>query len=329
MTIDQAIEAWTSLSRTCLRRDGDTLLVREGPGGRLAPAWPVSQVLAAAIDVALLTGQTDEVDALIRGLRRYERGTGYTPMPGQRRRYYDDNAWIGLCFAQLHLQTREDRWLRGARRVFSFVREGADADGGVRWVEGRRVRNTCSTAPAAQLALRLRVGGAGPSLVSFATAAMHWLDETLRLPGGVYADHVDRGRVDRSLFTYNQGSAVGAHALLARAAGDPTSMAIAEWTAAESLRRFDPDRTWRHAPVFNAIWFRNLLAFDAVNPMPGVNDRVEDYLDRAWRTGRDGNGLFTCGGIGSYDRTPTIDAAGVVQLLAIRAWPTDHLPDVC
>jgi Glycosyl hydrolase family 76 len=329
MTADRAIEAWTSLSRTCLRRDGDALLVREGLGGRLAPIWPVSQVLAAAIDISLLTGQTDEVEALVRGLRRYERGTGYAPMPGLRRRYYDDNAWIGLSFAQLHLQTGEDRWRHRARRVFSLVREGVDAHGGIRWVEGRRSRNTCSTAPAAQLALRLRLAGGGPAMNSFATSALHWLDETLRLPGGVYADHIDRGRIDRSLFTYNQGSAVGAHALLARVAGDPISMAVAERSATESLRRFGPDRTWRHAPVFNAIWFRNLLAFDAVHPMPAVNDRVDAYLDHAWRTGRDRDGLFTAGGIGTYDRTPAIDTAGVVQLLAIRAWPDDRLSDVC
>jgi hypothetical protein len=329
MTLERATQAWASLRSTCLRRDGDSLVVLDGPSGELAPVWPVSQVLAASLDLSMLTGEFDDVHALVRGLRRYERGAGYVPRPRRRRRYYDDNAWIGLCFAQLHLQTREERWFRRARRVFSFVREGADETGGIRWVEGRRSRNTCSTAPAAQLALRLRMGGAGPATTAFATTALTWLDTTLQSPGGLYADRIDRQGVDHTLFTYNQGSALGAHALLGRLSGDEAPLRAAERTAAESLRRFGPDRLWRHAPVFNAIWFRNLVALDAVRPLPGVRERLDGYLDRAWVAGRDDAGLFTAGGIGSYDRTPTIDSAGVVQALALRAWPRRRLPDVC
>ena len=331
MTLPQAAEAWASLRSACLRADGDALIVHEGPAGRVAPVWPVSQVLAAAIDLSLLTGDLADVDGLVRGLRRYEHGAGYVPRAGQRRRYYDDNAWIGLCFAQLHRQTGEDRWLRRARRVCSFVREGADEDGGVRWVEGRRARHACSTAPAAQLTLRLRLAGAGPAMTSFATSALTWLDDTLRTPAALYADHVDRrGIVDPTLWTYNQGSAAGAHTLLHRATGTEASLSRARATAASSLRRFDPDRVWRQPPVFNAVWFRNLLALDASHPIPEVRARLDGYLERAWVEGRDrATGMFTSGGIGSYDGSPTIDAAGIIQLLAVRAWPPARLMDVC
>ena len=100
--------------------------------------------------MAMLTGDHSEADRWVAGLAPYARGDGYTPMPGQRRRYYDDNAWIGLALTQLHLQTGDAGVLEHARRVFRFVAQGQDADGGVRWVEGRRSRNTCSTAPAAR-----------------------------------------------------------------------------------------------------------------------------------------------------------------------------------
>ncbi len=155
----RAFEAWQSLSTACLRPgDARSLVVRERPVGRkLAPVWPVSQVLAAAADLAELTGDYDVVERLVIGLRPYAAGDGYLPSPDDRRRYYDDNAWIGLCFAQLHLQTGEARWLRRARKVMRFVQEGQDPDGGMRWVEGRRARHTCSAAPAAQLALRLHL----------------------------------------------------------------------------------------------------------------------------------------------------------------------------
>jgi hypothetical protein len=328
---DRALGAWEPLRRSCLV-DGPngSLQVLEGPGGELAPIWPVSQVLAAAIDLSMLTDDLDDAELIVRGMRDYERGDGYVPKPGQRRHYFDDNAWLGLCFAQLHVQTGEERWLRRARRVFAFVREGQDADGGVRWVERRRSRNTCSTAPAAQLALRLRLAGGGPATLSFARSALEWLDRTLRLPSGLYADHVNGPRLDRTIWSYNQGSTAGAHLLVFRVEGDDSARERATETAIASLRRFDGGRLWRQPPVFNAIWLRNLMALAAVEPLPGLGDTIDAYVERIWTEARDPtSGLFTAGGIGSYDGTPTIDHAGTVQLFALRAWPRHRCIDIC
>jgi hypothetical protein len=330
----RAFEAWQSLSTACLRPgDARSLVVRERPVGRkLAPVWPVSQVLAAAADLAELTGDYDVVERLVIGLRPYAAGDGYLPSPGDRRRYYDDNAWIGLCFAQLHLQTGEARWLRRARKVMRFVQEGQDPDGGMRWVEGRRARHTCSAAPAAQLALRLHLtdgSSDGPGL-GFASRTLDWLDRTLRVRGDLYADHVDvDGRVDPTLWTYNQGAALGADLLLHLATGDATALDRAGATAKASLRRFGADRTWKHPPVFNAVWLRNLLVLDASAPVEGLGQAFDSYLRRAWREGRADDGLFTAGGIGSYDGTPAIDTGGLVQLFALQSWPRDRLPLIC
>jgi hypothetical protein len=290
----------------------------------------VSQVLAAAIDIADLTGGYDDVERLAIGLRRYASGDGYLPAPGDRRRYYDDNAWIGLCFAQLHLQTGEARWLRRARKVFRFVREGQDPDGGMRWVERRRARHACSAAPAAQLALRLHLADGDDDTLAFARRTLAWLDLSLRMRGGLYADHVDaRGRVQRSIWTYNQGAAAGALWLLHAATGDVSAVDRARQTAASSLRRFGAERTWRHPPVFNAVWLRNLLALDTVVRIDGLRPGLDAYLARSWRDGRDADGMFTAGGIGTYDGTPAIDTAGLVQLFALRAWPRERLTLVC
>ena len=330
---DRAFEAWDALARKCLSPvDGGGIAVLERPGRRKpAPVWPVSQVLAAAIDLAAVSGSYDDVERLVIGLRPYAAGDGYLPAPGDRRRYYDDNAWLGLCFTQLHLQTGEARWLRRARKVFRFVREGQDPDGGVRWVEGRRARHTCAAAPAAQLALRLHLADGDHSSLAFAEHTLTWLDATLRRRGGLYADHVDaRGRVDPTLWTYNQGAPIGAQWLLHVATGDEVALERAVATARASLARFDADRTWRHAPVFNAVWFRNLLALDAsAARVEGLMPALDAYLTRAWRAGRDDHGLFTAGGIGSYDGTPAIDAGGLAQLFALRVWSRDRRVDIC
>lgn len=330
---DRAFQAWESLFRTCLRPgDHGALTVFERPGRRkIAPVWPVSQVLAAAIDLADLTGDHTDAERLVNGLRPYAAGDGYLPAPGDRRRYYDDNAWLGLCFAQLHLQTGEARWLRRARKVFRFVREGQDPDGGMRWVERRRARHTCSAAPAAQLALRLHLADGDDESLLFARRTLAWLDRTMRGRAGLYADHVDaRGRVTDTLWTYNQGAPVGAHLLLHEATGDEAALHRAMATATGSLRRFGADRTWRHPPVFNAVWLRNMMALDAGGRrVEGLAPALDAYLARAWRDARDEDGLFTVGGIGSYDGTAAIDTGGLVQLLALRAWPRERRVAIC
>ncbi len=324
---DRAVESWAALCAACVRTDrrGRPQLT-EGPRGRRAPVWPYAQALAAAVDLDRVTGGHESA-RWVDGLAVYARGTAYAPTPRERRRYYDDNAWIGLALAQRHRQTGAHADLDHARRVFAFVRGGADPDGGVRWVEGRRSRNACATAPAAQLALRLHLAHHDDDELAFARRSMGWIERTLVLESGMIGDHEDDGRVDTTVWSYNQGAAVGAWTLLARVAGEGGERAAR--TATASLERFRDGVLWAHPPVFNAIWFRNLLARHAVEPMAGLVDRLDAYLERAWREARDpGTGLFTAGGIGSYDGTPAIDHAGLVQLFALRAWPSPAWADI-
>ena len=77
------------------------------------------------------------------------------------------------------------------------------------------------------------------------------------------------------------------------------------------------------------MWLRNLLALDSGARVEGLMPALDDYLARAWRAGRDDRGLFTAGGIGSYDGTPAIDSGGMVQLMALRAWPRERRAAIC
>jgi hypothetical protein len=329
--IRRACEAWDSLAAACFRRRGGALEVLEGSRRRgRAALWPLSQVLAAAVDLSAITSDRTDVNELLRSLERYRADDGYAPVPRARRCYFDDNAWVGLCFMQLHLQSGDDEFLRSARGVLSFVRRGEDPNGGVRWVEGKRSLNTCSTAPAAELALRVHLADGDPDALSFARRALAWLDRNLLLPSGLYADRIDGTGVDKTIWSYNQGAAAGAHALLYRATGDPEALVRAKEVARATLERFDAPRLWRHPPIFNAVCFRNLLALDATSPVSGVRGTVRDYVGRAWREARDPKtGLLSAGGIGSYDGHPLVDHAGLVQLFALQAWPRDRLSDVC
>lgn len=322
----RAASAWSALSRDACRWGPCRAVVREGPWPRAGRAslWPYGQVLAAALDLAPLgLGDPAALRRLRRGVLAYRRGRGYAATAWGTERYYDDNAWLGLDLLQAG-----DR--AGARRVLRFV-AAASLDGGVYWVEhGPRSRHTCSTGPAAELAARLAAGGE-PGARAFAGAALGFLRRELRGADGLYADHVGAdGTVEPTLWSYNQGTPVGAGALWHRLTGDGAALVDARETADAALAHFSGDRLWSQAPAFNAIFFRNLLLLDALTGYPPAEPALAAYLDRVWEEARDPvTGWFTRGGIGRYERGGSLDQAGLVQLYALAAWPRSRRTDIC
>jgi hypothetical protein len=304
----RSASAWDALVRAAIVRRRGGLVVREPHGWRAVPLWPFSQVLHAAA----LVGAA-ESPALKESLEDYRRGTAYAERPGNRRRYYDDNAWIALA-----LLARDEP--EGAARILDMLREGCVAlpSGavGVRWVEGGDALHACSTGSTGLVALRLveraredeRSG-----LVRLAERTAAFLEELLD-GDGLVADHLRAdGSIDPGVYTYNQGLLVGLLTGLGRL-DDAVALADRVRTA------FDPERLWRHAPAFDAILVRELLVLDAVRPDAGLRAWCAAYLDRVVHEARDpATGLFTGGGIGRYDDGAVLDHAALTGALAAQA----------
>ena len=219
-----------------------------------------------------------------------------------------------------------------ADRVLRFIGEGEHPDGGVRWVEQpRSPRNTCSTAPTAQLALWLHLLTGDDGALAFAERCRGFLVSVLRRDDHLYADNlaVD-GTVDPAIYSYNQGTPVGMDVLFHRVGGDEAYLDAAAATAEAGIEHYGrEDRLWREAPCFNAIWLRNLAMLDAVRPLPGLQPLLESYAARLWTEARDpATGWFTGGGVGRYEKGGVLDQGGVVQILALPAWPPALLVDL-
>ncbi|MFP5504432.1 MAG: glycoside hydrolase family 76 protein [Candidatus Sericytochromatia bacterium] len=304
-------------------------------GFQPATVWPHGQAIAAALDLALLTGDYAPVDASMKALSLYMDDGAYGPFSttGHAHRLWDDNAWIGLDFMQAYAQTGNRDYLAKAEAIFPFMESGLHREGGLYWEENnqRMTRNTCANAPSAQYALRLYQATKDPKYLRFAENLLGFMNDKLRSPEGLYYDHLgDDGKLDKTIWSYNQGAAIGANLLKHRASGDPKALELARETANAALAHFGrDDRLWKQPPSFNAIFFRNLLALDAVAPDPRYRQVMTDYLERVWQEGRDpATGALNQGGIGKYDPSGLLDQAAIAQMNALLAWPKDKLPMV-
>ncbi|MCW2962558.1 MAG: glycoside hydrolase family 76 [Thermoleophilia bacterium] len=342
---DAANEDYAAIQEHLVVQGGDSLQLLERTGGPFplpvfATAWPHGQVVAAALDRALVTGDVEEARKAIRGLDRFADGTtgAYKPWDAfwKQTRLYDDNAWIGLDLVQGFRTTGDQDMIDKARGVFDFLdREARHADGGIYWKENesRMSRNAASMGPAMQLALQLHDLTGEQKYLDFAKDMDRATTTHLRDERGLVRDNIgDDGTVEPALYTYNQGTAIGADLQFFQATGEEKYLQRAKATTTAALDYYgQEDRLWKQAPAFNAVFFRNLLKLDAVAPDPQIRATLERYLERARTESRQGNGLYTSeSGMGNYeahgaDRTPTIDQAAFVQMHALLAMTPEQL----
>jgi hypothetical protein len=242
-------------------------------------------------------------------------------------RYYDDNAWVGLAAVRHYDLTGESHLLRLARRVFEFVVSGWStegswaAPGGIRWREQKasRSRNTCSNAPAAELGAAISGRTGDGEALRWAVRIYDWVRSAL-LADDLYHDRIaPDGGVESTIWTYNQGTMIGAGVLLAELTGERRYLDDAVATASAAQSRFSLATHLAQGAAFSAVYFRNLLLLDRTAPDPAYRAMAEAYGDAMWEQVRDaGTGLFTRG------RSFLNATAPVIQVYALIAGAEPH-----
>ena len=206
--------------------------------------------------------------------------------------YYDDNEWLALALVhQHHLYAGRD-CLELARRIFAFVVtgwcdvSGWSRPGGIRWADARWSlgRNTCSNGPAAEVGAELFLLTGDRTYLDWAVRIYEWVHGALVGEDGLYADHLrPDGRVVPAIWSYNQGSMIGAGTLLYRATGDGAYIDEAARTAGASLGRYASlDVLVDEPPIFVAVYLRNLLLLDALRPDPRYRALARSYEAALW-----------------------------------------------
>ena len=174
---------------------------------------------------------------------------GYEPAPTRGNghdKYYDDNAWLVITFAEAYQLTNDRAYLTRARETARFVASGWDDQlgGGIWWHQLHKdgTKNACSNGPAAVGYLALARLGPRDEADQWLTAAgkvVDWTNAKLQAPDGLFEDRVivATGEIKKGKLTYNAALMLRACLGLYRATGKVEYLNEAEriGKAAESL----------------------------------------------------------------------------------------------
>jgi hypothetical protein len=312
--------------------------------------WPFSQALAATISMANIphvgVSFAHELQAQMLGLRSYLDsdnagapegiytstlaafdGTVAPPDGPGGAKYYDDNDWVGIELARLYKLDHDPGALGDAEAIMNFEMAGWQSSpelgcpGGLPFsnTAENTDRNTVTTAPAAELGVQLyRITG-DTQYLQFAEMAYEWVRRCLLQPSQLYADHINRrGVVEPALWSYNQGTMIGAGTLLYQATGNAAFLYQARQTAQAARVYFTPERLGAENPFFPSVYFRNLMYLDAVTHDPPGPKIAQAYVDYAWQNERLSNNQFVAGSPASAQ---LLVQAAIVQIYALLSSP--------
>jgi hypothetical protein len=318
--------------------------------------WPFSQALAANISVAEIPGeakaQAHELHVRMYGLQKYFEappassaskpsnvpllpsfaGSVAAPLGPGGTSYYDDNEWVGIELARLYeLNHAEAFALQQAKQIMAFVMAGwkttkpngqsLPCAGGVPFSNSpeNSSRNTVTDGPAAELGVQLWRITREPQYLQFAQMAYNWVRQCLLNSEGLYSDHIQNsGEVEPMVWSYNQGSMMGAGALLYQATGNAAYLYQARQTAKISLTHFTLEKLELENPFFVSVYYRNLLYLDSITHDPPGTRAVQEYVNYAWENLRLENDLFVSG---SPSTSTLLGQAAMVQLYALLSIP--------
>jgi predicted alpha-1,6-mannanase (GH76 family) len=121
-----------------------------------------------------------------------------------------------------------------------------------------------------------------------------WVNTCLESPSGLYYDHVNPGgSVNTTIWSYNQGTMVGAGALLYQITDNPSYLAAAQRTAGAAVTYFGTGTTLqKQGPAFNAIYFRDLFVLGQIRPNSAYNTEAQSYATYMWTQRDTSSGLF-------------------------------------
>lgn len=202
--------------------------------------WWNSHALDVLVDGYVRTGNESyatQMKALLRGIKVRNGGSYFNV-------FNDDMEWLAMSSLRAYVATEDEEYLTVAQELWTEIKKSwSDVfGGGITWKSDTPYgKNACSNAPAAILAMRLYNITEDPEDLQWAKDIYSWQKATLVDPSsGLVWDNIslDGGNevIEKDwIFTYNQGTYLGAATLLYEATGETSYLNDAIRTAKSSM----------------------------------------------------------------------------------------------
>ncbi|MBE7679860.1 glycoside hydrolase family 76 protein [Paenibacillus sp. P13VS] len=222
--------------------------------------------------------------------------------------FYDDMEWLALAALRLYDATGSEEMKDYVLELWADIKTAwwEDDLGGMAWKKDQRYnRNACSSGPASILAARLYERFGDPQDLEWAQKIYEWEKHYLVNPQtGLVADGLvlrEDGTLDVNeawIFTYNQGTFIGAGVELYRITGDQVYLQDAEKTAAGSLKSLTNEKTGifledgdGDGALFKGILIRYMVELYDAGHNKALKKAIFRNADALWKGSRN-NGLF-------------------------------------
>ena len=260
--------------------------------------WPQAHAMDVIVDAYMRTGDKKYLDMY----PLWWKGAPKFNFAGRKEDawwnpFVDDMEWMVLAQIRMYESTSEKKYLKKAMQMYNdwiWPQWGPEDEapwyGGITWkTDVEKSKNACSNGPAAIIAARLYnfydvegMKGKKPreEYLTEAKKIYHWLKSTLLQPSGAVADNMARnGEINRKwIFTYNQGTFLGAAHELYKITGDKQYLADAVKAADYVIEHMSRNRgvlgnaTEGDGGLFHGIFFRYFVKL--------INDETLDMDTR-------------------------------------------------
>ena len=211
---------------------------------------------------------------------------------GPTDRYYDDNAWFALAYADAAKLTGDPLYTQAAKSAYDFAISGHEKNEGIFWQENKlKSQHTCSTAPTAVYTLE------SDRDTPQARQLYSWLYANLRDPAdGLYWDNIQvpSGTIGKAKFSYNSALVLRLETSLGqlwrskeylRRANDLADACVAHWYKPD-MQIISDDGAFAH------LLTENLLRTGKLTGNKAVMKAALQSLDTLWTSVRRSDGTY-------------------------------------
>ena len=265
--------------------------------------WTSGNELEAVIDYTRETGDQQYVGDIENTFVKNEKSKF------DRHGFYDDDGWWAIVWIKAYDLRKEQKYLDMAKTIFARMASSWDnkCGGGIYWRNQKDKKNAIPNSLFMQTAAKLHQrtpgdAGAG-SYLEWAERTWSWFKASGMLAANKQVldtlNNLNDCKPEGPVFTYNNGTLVGALVELSASNGDQTLLDEAGAVARATMTLMTDKGTLKEVGCggdvctqFKGIFLRNLLLFYRARPAKDLQQYMRHQSDTLWNVSRNAKNEF-------------------------------------